>query len=137
MSYKNSFSRMNPELVKSEVIPKFLDYLERALGGKRHTRDSELDKAALKHAESMAERRMPYSAPMNFLDGALEINFCHSARDIDSALIEIAYRLRQENNDSKNLKECNRMGLGIVVLERVKMGRKFLDLYITQRIKPW
>ncbi|MDP1695697.1 MAG: hypothetical protein Q8L29_02170 [archaeon] len=116
-----------------KLTREFMGYTKLALR-KDFIYDLQLEEAARKHSNTMAiTRKGPWYSPVEFRDGALEHNFSHSARTAEEALAHLATRFRGDCPCVQDLKYCKRIGVGIAVVD----GNGFVDVYVTQRLKPW
>lgn len=116
-----------------ELTKDFMCKTKFVLGGKKFIYDLQLEEAARKHSNAMAAaRRRPWHSPVEFRDGALEHVYGHSARTAEEALMNIASTFRRDCQCTRDLIECDRIGVGIAIVE----GKGYVDVYVTQRLKP-
>lgn len=115
--------------IKEQVTPSFMEKIETRM--KKHfTEDLALVDAARKHSEHMALSGIISSAPLHFLDGAVENVFSCCGKNIEELLGNIAAR----SDWHSNLKEYNRIGVGIAIVRDMKKNYR---VYVTQRLKPY
>ncbi len=117
------------EWVNDEMIPFFVKITQQALKRKPFVYDFKLAESARKHSEYMALNGRVQCSPREYREGAEENTFCciASGGDVKMALSWIANTFRQDTKDSRKLKECDIIGVGIALRGN--------EIYVTQRLR--